>query len=238
MFTVIIAIYFVVVFILTLPMLGITTLMKKRNIRKAEKLSSIVLKILAKGCLFLSGTRVKVLGMENIPNQPALFVGNHRSYYDIIGFYGIINRPVGFVSKESLKRVPMLSKWMENIGCLFLNRENVREGLKTILEGIDYIKNGGSLFIFPEGTRAKGSEIGEFKQGSLKLADKSGCPIVPVAIIGTDDILENNKFGIMPAKCKFIFGEPIYLDKLEPEQKKHSAEYVREKIAELIKNNK
>jgi len=101
MFTVIIAIYFVVVFILTLPMLGITTLMKKRNIRKAEKLSSIVLKILAKGCLFLSGTRVKVLGMENIPNQPALFVGNHRSYYDIIGFYGIINRPVGFVSKEN-----------------------------------------------------------------------------------------------------------------------------------------
>ncbi len=238
MFTVIIAVYFVIVFILSLPFLGLTTLIRKKDIRKAEKISARVLKVLAKGCLFLSGTRVKVSGMENIPDEPALFVGNHRSYYDIIGFYGIINRPVGFVSKESLKKVPMLSKWMENIGCLFLNRENVREGLKTILEGIDYIKNGGSLFIFPEGTRAKGEEMGEFKQGSLKLADKSGCPIVPVAIIGTDNVLEKNKFGVMPAKCKFIFGEPIYIDKLELEQKKHSAEYVREKIAELIEKNK
>lgn len=178
------------------------------------------------------------MGTENIPDGSVLFVSNHRSLYDIPVFYSNVPKEVGFVAKAEMKKIPIMSSWMSNIGCLFLDRNNVRAGLKTILKGIDYMKEGGSLIICPEGTRSHKDQLGEFKEGSFKLAEKSGSPIVPVAFIGTDDLFENCKFGNKPGKCTLVFGEPIEIDKLEPHDRKFLGHYVHDKVQNLIDENK
>lgn len=232
-----IIIYFIIIFTVTLPVLPICHFLKKKNPAKSQSLAALFAKIWAKGCLLFGLARVIVIGKNNIPDEPVLFVGNHRSFYDIPVFYSYVGREVGFVAKLEMKKIPIMSLWMENIGCLFLDRENVRAGLKTILKGIDYIKNGGSLIICPEGTRGHDGKLGEFKEGSFKLAEKSGCPIVPVAFIGTDDLFENSKFGNRPGICKLVFGEPIYIKELEPQDKKFLGNYVKNKVQKLIDEN-
>ena len=107
--------------------------------------------------LFLAGVHTTVTGLENIPDdEPVLFIGNHRGFFDVIISYTYMKRPTGFVAKKEMKKALIIRRWMDNLFCLFLDRENMKEGLKTILKGIDYIKDGKSIVIFPEGTRNKG----------------------------------------------------------------------------------
>ena len=187
----------------------------------------------------ISGIRIEVQGMENIPEEPCLFVGNHCSYFDIITTGSIIPGGVGFVAKDSLEKIPGLSDWMILIHCLFLNRTDIKEGLKTILTGVDYSKNGYSMFIFPEGTRHPEGEPGEFKGGSLKMAQRAKSPVVPVAITGSRDIFENNTgLSIKPGTVHITFGSPFTFADLPKEQKKFAAEYTRELIIELQKEQK
>ena len=80
-------------------------------------------------------------------------MGNHRSYFDILGGYTTVPGLMGFVAKKEMLGYPLLRSWMKNVNCLFLDRENLKEGLKTILEGIEHVKSGISVWIFPEGTK-------------------------------------------------------------------------------------
>ena len=91
-------------------------------------------------------------------------------------------------------RYPLLRDWMKRLYCLFLDRENPKEGLKTILQAIDYIKNGISICIFPEGTRNTGEELSllPFHSGSFKIAEKTNCPIVPISMNNTISIFESH----------------------------------------------
>lgn len=131
--------------------------------------------------LFICGTKITVIGEEHVPTDvPVLYIGNHRSYFDIIITYARCPRLTGYVAKDNMEKVPLLRVWMRRLHCLFINRENVKEALKTILAGIDNIKNGISMCIFPEGTRNKSDEqMLPFKEGSFKMAEKTGCPIIP-----------------------------------------------------------
>lgn len=96
--------------------------------------------------------------------------------------------------RKRWKKFLLLSTWMRFVYCLFLDRENPKEGLKTILQAIDYVKNGISICIFPEGTRNKGEELSllPFKEGAFKIATKTGCPIVPISMNNTAEIFENH----------------------------------------------
>lgn len=188
--------------------------------------------------LKLSGVKVTVRGQERIPRDTAvLYVGNHRSYFDILAGYTTVPGPVGFVAKKEMERIPLLRDWMVNVNCLFLDRHNIKEGLKTILEGIEKVKHGISIWIFPEGTRNENKDMTEllpFKEGSLKIAEKSGCPVVPVAITGTADVLENHFPKIRPAHVTIVYGEPFYVKDLAPEDRKHVGAYTRERIREML----
>ena len=150
-----------------------------------------VVRSVFKVLLKLAGVTVTVKGAENIPEDTAvLYVGNHRSYFDILAGYTTVPTLLGFVAKKEMEKIPLLRTWMVNVNCLFLDRKNIKEGLKMILQGIEKVKNGVSIWIFPEGTRNPNEDITEllpFKEGSLKIAEKSGCPVIPVAMTGTAD---------------------------------------------------
>ena len=122
---------------------------------------------------------------------------------------------------------------MIQVRCLFLDRDNIKEGLKLILKAVEDIKSGVSLFIFPEGTRSKDGNIAEFKEGSLKIATKAGCPIVPVAFSNTSAIFEDHFPFIKAAKVTIEFGKPIYVNELDKEEQKHIGKKVHDLIVDM-----
>lgn len=221
--------------ILGIPVLWVFNRMGKKGDLKALRLVQWAFKVM----LLLAGTKQIVIGEENVPkDQPVLYVPNHRSFFDILMIYSRVPGLTGFVSKDSMLKFPLLNRWMTKLYCLFLNRENPREGLKTILQGIEHIKSGVSMCIFPEGTRNKtDAEMLPFKEGSLKMAEKTGCLIIPVALTNTAEIFENHLPWIKPVKVVMEYGTPIDPNALSKEEKKHLGAYCRDRIQEMLDKN-
>ena len=193
-----------------------------------------------KWMLFIAGTKITVIGEENVPkDQPVLYIPNHRSFFDVLLLYSRMPGLTGFVAKDSLLKAYLLRDWMKKLHGLFLNRENPREGLKTILQGIENIKNGISMCIFPEGTRTKtDDEMLPFKEGSMKMAEKTGCLVIPVALSNTAEIFENHLPWIRPCKVVVEYGTPIDPKELSRQDMKRLGAICREKIQEMLDKNK
>ena len=172
-----IAVFLILYLILSIPVFLVEWIIGKFN-RRAKDISSLrIVQWGFKVILKMTGVTTTVIGEENVPDEPVLFIGNHRSYFDILLTYSRCRRLTGYVAKKEMEKIPLLSTWMKNLYCLFLDRDNMREGLKTILQAIDYVKNGISICIFPEGTRNNGEELSmlPFRDGALKIAEKTGC---------------------------------------------------------------
>ena len=236
--TIVFLLFAITFLILGLPVLGAEWLLRKIWKRGAD-LST--LRIVQWGLRILeriSGPEVIVRGIENIPtDQAVLYIGNHRSYFDIILSYSRCPGLTGYISKDLLEKVPILRAWMRRVYCLFLNRKDLRQGLQTILTAIEYVKSGVSIFIFPEGTRARTEEMLPFKEGSFKVATKTGCPIIPVAFTNTSAIFEDHVPFIRKTRVVITYGKPILPSELAPEQKKHIGAYVQGIIADMLKEN-
>ena len=189
--------------------------------------------------LKLAGVTVTVKGAENIPEGKAvLYVGNHRSYFDILTGFIVVPGQTGFVAKREMEKIPLLKEWMRNVNCLFLDRKDIKAGLKTILQGIDYVKDGVSMCIFPEGTRNTTEDLLlPFKAGSLKIAEKTGCPIVPMAITSSADILENHFPRVKSTHVVLQYGEPILMEDLSKDDRKHLAAIVQKKVETMLTDN-
>ncbi len=177
-------------------------------------------------------------GLDNIPkDRAALFVLNHNSMFDIPITYAEMPRLTGFVSKKEMRKVPLLNMWMIFLHCQFLDRSSARAGLQTILDCIQCIKDGISICICPEGTRSMDGKLLEFKDGSFKIALKTGCPIVPIAYNHTADLFENQFPRVVPRKVVMEVGKPIDPADLTDEEKKHIGSYVRGIIQEMMDAN-
>ena len=224
--------------ILSIPILLVEWGIGKFN-KRAKDISSLrIIQAVFRFILKITGADITVKGHENVPADTAvLYIGNHRSFFDILLTYSRCKRLTGYVAKKEMEKIPLLSKWMLNVNCLFLDRNNIKEGLKTILAGIEKVRRGVSVWIFPEGTRNKNEQLSDllpFKEGSLKIAEKSGCPVVPVAIKGTAEVFEKHIPLICPSHVVIEFGEPFIVKELDPENRKFVGAYTREKIAGML----
>lgn len=190
----------------------------------------------ARNTLKITGTTVEIHGEENVVDGPCLFVSNHQSYMDIPIIVSIAKSHLGFVAKKELAEVPLFGIWIKRTRSLFLNRENTREAIKVILEGVNYLKEGHSLCIFPEGTRSKSNNVGSFKKGSLKLALKSGVPIVPVTIDGAYKILEENN-RLRKAHVIVTVDKPIYTEGMTKEEQNDLIDEIKSKIVKNLEQN-
>ncbi len=184
---------------------------------------------------------LNISGTEKIPEGAALFVSNHQSYFDIPIFFAALDKQVGFVAKSDLDRIPIFNKWIAIIKSVFIDRGDTRQSLMAIQEGIRLLKNGYSLVIFPEGTRSKCDKIADFKKGSLRLAVKSGVPVVPVTINGSYKLFERSN-RILPGKVDFIIHDPIETQNLSKEETNNLNDTVRtiinSKLDELLLQNR
>lgn len=227
--------------ILTLPVLLILWLIGKYRPGLRDRAARAMIRWIFRVLLAAAGVKVTVIGAERVPTDTAVFyAGNHRSIYDILITYVRCPRICGYVAKKELGNIPLFSTWAKYINCLFFDRNNLKEGMKMILEGTAMLKEGKSVFIFPEGTRNKNSSdlpLLPFHEGSFRMAWKSGCPIIPTAICNTINIWEGHFPKVRPVHVILEYGEPVYIDQLDPSLRKHAAAYVQKLMEAMIEKN-
>ena len=191
----------------------------------------------SRGILKVTGVTLTVEGLENIPKEgPCVFVGNHRSYYDIPLLLASLDKPHGILAKEELGKIPLLNRWMKLLGCVFVQRDDVRASVRALNDATAIVESGRSFIIFPEGTRYKGEEggAGEFKAGAFRIAVKTGAPVVPVAISGARGLFEAHGNRATPGTVYVRVLPPIQTAGMSRAEQKQLPDAVRQTIlAEL-----
>lgn len=235
-----VVIWVVLFLILSIPVMLVEWIIGKFNMDVKSRSSLAIVNWAFRGVIRLSGTKVIALGEENVPKDCAvLYVGNHRSFFDIILTYVRVPRLTGYIAKKEMLKVPLLSTWMKYLHCLFLDRENIKEGMKTILAAIEKAKAGISICIFPEGTRNKTADTFlPFHEGSFKIAEKAGVPIIPMTIVNSAAVFEDHFPKIKKTTVVIEYGKPIYINELPKEEKKFLGSTVKSVIEETYFRNK
>jgi 1-acyl-sn-glycerol-3-phosphate acyltransferase len=162
---------------------------------------------------FLSGFpfyRVEVVGADLLPaaSEPAVYVSNHRSFLDIFSLFRL-NRPFKFVSKTSNFMIPVIGWSMFLTGHLMLKRTDRRSQMQVLKDCVALLKAGGSVLLFPEGTRSRDGVMGEFKKGAFSIAVKAGVPVVPVTLVGTGDLMPET-LELNPGTIRIVVHPPLH----------------------------
>lgn len=220
------------------------------NLQKAKKLKAMnadnnkmdevifeTPKLVSQKVLKKIGTTVDVNGQENLPEGAALYIANHKGAFDIPVLLGYLGKPIGFIAKKETKKLPIINKWMELISCVFIDRSDRRQSVKAIQQGTQHLIDGHSMVVFPEGTRSKTGELNTFKSGSLRLATRAKVPIVPLAIEGTNEILEANGGKVKRANVSLTIEKPIYPEEYESKKSGELAAQLQQIIQDRIDKN-
>ena len=237
--TILVILFVLLYLILGLPVLGVEWIISKFN-RPAADISQLrMVQWAFRVVCFLSGVKLTVKGEENVPkDQAVMYIGNHRSFFEILITYSSCPRLTGYIAKNGINKGPILNLWMKRLYCLFLDRKDLKQGLKVILTAIDQVRNGISMCVFPEGTRNRDtdqtSSLLPFHEGSFKIAQKTGCPIVPMALTGTADIFENHFPWIRKANVTLTYGKPILISDLPKEEQKKIGSHCQKVIQEML----
>ena len=176
----------------------------------------------SRGILRVTGARMTVEGQKNIPAGPCVFVGNHRSYYDIPILLTALDAPHGILAKEELEKIPLLNRWMKLLGCVFVKRDDIRASVKALNDATAIVESGRSFVIFPEGTRYKG--------GAFRIAIKTGVPVVPVAISGARGLFEGHGLRATPGDIRVRILPAIQTAGMSKAEQKQLPDAVRQTI--------
>ncbi len=227
---------FVILFlILSIPLLLVEWLIGKFNRHIRDTSSLRIVQWAFRVCLRIAGVHATVYGQEHIPAEgSALFAMNHRSQFDILLTYVQMRSPAGFIAKKELEKFPLLNIWMRYLYCLFLDRSNPKKGVKCISRAIDYMKQGVSILICPEGKRGRADGMLPFKEGSFKIAVKANRPVVPVALYNTSAIFEDQFPRMKKTNVIVSFGEPIDPSSLPKEQQRNLGAMTQDAIQKML----
>jgi len=180
---------------------------------------------------------IDIHGKENIPkNESFIFFPNHQGMFDVLAIVEACDVPFSVVSKIEVKNIPFLKQIFAVMKAQFMDRSDVRQSMKVIMEVTKEVKAGRNFLIFPEGTRSKnGNTVGEFKAGSFKSAMSAKCPIVPIAILNS--FVPFDSHTTKPVKVQVHFLKPIPYEEYQNMKSTEIAEMVRGRIVETIEAN-
>lgn len=218
------------VLLITLPIWLIARIFPGKNPRKWPQL---ILDIFSPLVLWIAGFKLEVKGLENIPEGPALLVGNHQGLLDMFIALMKMDKVRPFLAKKEAKKIPVIASWMRMIGCVFIDRSSTRSAVESINEVEGKLRSGDSVIIFPEGKRSRCHEMASFKPGAFRPAVRTGVPIVPFVIDGSYKAWEENH-KITPCHCKLTILEPIYQSAPNEITSTALAKITEEKIREAL----
>ena len=223
--------------IATLPALLVFYLISKKNPKKAERGVHACMSWLLRTIKFIAGTKLIISGLENVPDKPVLYISNHTSYFDIIFTYPLCKLPTAYVAKSDLQKIPFFSIWGTLMRCLFFDRSDAKSSIQMIVDGTNNLKTDTSVYIFPEGKRNRsesGLPLNKFHDGSFKMAQRSGAPIIPVAIKTGSAVWESHMPWVVKTTVNIEYGTPVYIKDLSLEDQKHIGSYMQNIIEKML----
>ncbi|MBR1918435.1 MAG: 1-acyl-sn-glycerol-3-phosphate acyltransferase [Spirochaetales bacterium] len=179
---------------LSLILFPLYFILSKLKLKRLEAdIYYIMVRLLAFLVMTLIGARMHVSGQEKLDfrNRCYCYIGNHQSMLDIVSLVWTRKLETGFIGKTEVRKIPLINAYFYEFGSVYLDRKSPKNSIRAILKGSEYLKNGHSMTIYPEGTRSKDGCIHEFKAGSFKMATRVGATIVPVVVKGTRALFEN-----------------------------------------------
>lgn len=175
--------------------------------------------------------RVEVRGLENLePGKHYVYISNHHSYVDIPIMFAHLPIEFRIMAKATLFPIPFLGWHLQRTGHLPIGRKNVYADARRLLQAVNYIREGVSVVVFPEGGRSVSGELEEFKTGVFLAAIKVGAPIIPVTIRGSRAVLSPRSWQIRPGRVELIFDSAVETAGLGKEQLDALVARVRERI--------
>jgi 1-acyl-sn-glycerol-3-phosphate acyltransferase len=175
-------------------------------------------------------------GAEHLPRSGALILANHQSFLDPLLIGVGLDRPVSFLARSSLFRVPVIGWILRNTYVMPINRDTA--GTESIREGVRRMEHGFLVGIFPEGTRTRDGRIGVMKPGFISLVRRAQVPVVPAGIAGAGQAMPRGALIPRAGSVRVVFGEPLSGEELERlRQRGNETEFVarvRERIQECV----
>lgn len=198
-------------------------------------ISAFIFRLFSK--IYLRG---KGIGKENFPDKgPYIGVVNHNSNLDAVAMALVAKQRVYTMAKDSLFKVPILKSWLKAVGMFPVVRDAADEQAFSYAQ--ELLRQGQVLFMAPEGTRKKANgERRRPRTGFVRLAQIAECPVVPVAIYGTDKVLPPGAWFPRPARVRVQVGKPIQLEKVavtidNKEKLQQQANMVMDNIYAMLK---
>jgi len=208
--------------LITVPLYGIFAILTRQHFWA---------KAWCKGLLKVLGIKIKVFKDTELPYGIYVFMSNHQSQLDIPVLEKILEPyNIRFLAKKSLFQIPFFGWGIKALGYVPVEREDPKEGLKSVLACVERLKKGFSLVIFPEGTRSPTGELLPFKIGGFLIPLRSKVKVVPVAISGTREILPKGALWFRISKTKEV---KVYLGK--PIETKNFNIRDRQKLAQVVR---
>lgn len=178
-----------------------------------------------------AGGSVKVEGLERMADGPAVYVSNHLSYFDIplvLGYLG--DQTIPLVAKKQIQKIPMIRSWMKELHCVFIDRDNPRASMAALKEAEQWVEQGYSMVVFPEGTRSVDGAVHDFKSGAFRIAQKNKVPVVPFVIQGTQNLMSRDSLWIHPANVAMTVLPEIETKDFDRHQWRKVPEMARDKV--------
>jgi fatty-acyl-CoA synthase len=199
-------VYFIVVFLLWIvPTWMMVQLIKDH--RKAGRFTSSALKVL----FALIGCPVRVVGKEYMGTPGAkIYASNHTSYFDVLPLMLGLGVNYRFVAKMEVGHMPFIGTFLDRMGHLKFDRTDPESRLRQAEEMEELLRNGESVFVFPEGTFTEEDGVRPFQLGAFKAAADTGAPIIPVSLAGTRKFLRDGTYLPRPTSVTITVHPPIY----------------------------
>ena len=176
---------------------------------KSGRLQHRIARRWARACVFLSGSRLQVIGIENIPAETAVFASNHTSYMDTPVVFASLPFQFRILAKKELWSLPFIGWYLDRSGQIPIDTRNPRASLASLAGGVKALRSGMPLFVFPEGGRTPDGELQPFLSGAAFLAIRAQVPLVPLALSGVYDLLPMHTRHLFPGPLTLHVGEPI-----------------------------
>lgn len=201
--------------------------------KTAEKAAHFFCYLVCLWIMFSIGGKVHIEGRENLPqkSRSVVYAPNHNSLIDVPLFYMALGHFPSMMAKKELFKVPILHGLLVALSCIKIDRKGAHSIVEAVRSGVKMIEGGHSIVIFPEGTRSKTGEIGTFKNGAFKIAERTDCAVVPV-VIKNDRFLLESAHNLKRIDVYIKFLTPIETSGLNEDEKKNLAPMVEALIKE------
>jgi 1-acyl-sn-glycerol-3-phosphate acyltransferase len=198
--------------------------------RSVEFMYGVTMKFVRAG-VRIAGVRVRVEGAANIPSGVCIFAANHVSNMDPLAFVPAIPRRVAILAKKEVFRIPILGTAMRMANLVPVDRENREAAAGTVDTSVKYLREGLSFAVYPEGTRSHDGRLLPFKKGAFLIAIRAGVPVVPVSIVGAQDLLRKGEWSVRPGEVIVRFGQAVDVSAYTVEQRADLMARVEELVA-------